>query len=55
MREKNRDPEITKSSDLTDAEFKTLAIKMLSELRRRIDECSENFNKEIKNKKWKWK
>ena len=36
-------------SNLTDAEFKTLVIKMLSKLRGSIDEFSENFNKEIKN------
>ena len=45
IREQNRDPEIMKSSNLTDAEFKTLVIKMLIEPRRRF---SENFNKEIK-------
>ena len=37
------------SSNLTDAEFKTLVIKMLNELRSRVDELSENFNKEIEN------
>ena len=26
-------------------------IKMLTELRRRMDECSENFNRDIKYKK----
>ena len=48
MREQNRDPDIMESSNLTDAEFKTLVIKMLNELRGRIDELSEKFNKEIK-------
>ena len=51
MREQNRNPEIMESSNLTDAEFKTLVIKMLSELRERIDEFSVNFNKEIKKHK----
>ena len=37
MRGQNRDPEIIKSSNLTDEEFKTLFIKMLNELRGRID------------------
>ena len=37
------------SSNLTDAEFKTLVIKMLDELRGRVDEHSENFNEEIKS------
>ena len=49
MREQNRDPRIMELSNLTDAEFKTLVIKMLSKLRGSIDEFSENFNKEIKN------
>ena len=49
MREQNRDPGIMESSNITDAEFKTLVIKMLSEHRGRIDELSENFNKEIEN------
>ena len=38
------------TSNLPDAEFKTLVIKMLNELRGRVDELSENFNKEIENK-----
>ena len=49
MREQNRDPEIMESSNLTDAKFKTLVIKMLNELMGSVDEFSENFNKEIKN------
>ena len=49
MREQNRDPEIMESSNLIDAEFKTLIINMLNELRERVDELSENLNKEIKN------
>jgi len=32
--------------NLLDEEFKVTVIKMLSELRRRTDEHSENFNKE---------
>ena len=51
MREQNRDPTIIQSSNLTDAEFKTLVIKMLNELMGSVDEFSENFNKEIKNTK----
>ena len=34
------------TSVLPDTEFKTLVIKMFSEIRGRIDELSENFNKE---------
>ena len=55
MTEKNRDPEIMESSNLTDAEFKTLVIKMLHELQGRVDELSENFNKEIKNRNGHYK
>ena len=51
MREQNRDPRIMESSNLTDAEFKTLVIKMFNELRGRLHELSENFNKEIKKHK----
>ena len=32
--------------NLPDTEFKTMIIRMLKELKRRIDEISENFNKE---------
>ena len=32
-------------SDLPDKEFKVIVIKMLTQLRRRMDELSENFNK----------
>ena len=31
-------------------EFKTLIIRMLTELGKRIDEQNENFNKELENK-----
>ena len=46
MREHNRDPDIMESSNLTDAESKTLVIKMHNEL---LVKFSENSNKEIKN------
>ena len=49
MREQNRDPGKMESSNLTDAEFKILVVKMLNELHK----FSENFNKEIKNIKMK--
>ena len=48
MSEQDREPEIMESSNLTDAEFKTLVIKMLNELMGSVDEFSENINKEIK-------
>ena len=34
-------------SNLSDAEFKTLVIRMLNEFRGRIDEFSENFSKDM--------
>lgn len=37
---------ITKISDVPDKEFKIIVIKMLTKLRRRMDEHSENCNKE---------
>ena len=36
-------------SNLPDKDFKVMVIKMLIELGRRIDEHSENFNKEMEN------
>ena len=36
-------------SNLPDKEFKIMVAVMLTELRRRMDEQSENFNKEIEN------
>ena len=51
MTEQNIDPDITESSNLTDAEFKTLVIKMLNELRRSVEELSKKFHKEVKNMK----
>lgn len=44
-----RDLNEVKLSNPTDKEFKVIVIKMLTELGRRIDEFSENFNKEIEN------
>ena len=43
------------SSNLTDAEFKTLIIKMLNEILVNIDKFSVNFSKEIKNIKMEMK
>ena len=41
----------TEISNLPDKEFKVMIIKMLTELWRRVDEHSENFNKELENRK----
>ena len=38
------------TNNLPDEEYKTLVIQMLNELKGRVDELSENFNK---NKKYK--
>ena len=42
-----------KTSNIPDIEFKTLLIRMLKELKGRIDKLSDNFNKKIKNIKMK--
>ena len=39
----------TEISNLPDKVFKVVVIKMLIELKRRMDAHSENFNKEIEN------
>ena len=52
IREHSRNPEIMESSNLNDTKFKTLVIKMLSELMGSVDEFSESFNKR-KNQKGK--
>lgn len=39
----------TEISSLLDTKFKTVVLKMLIKLRRKIDELSENLNKEIEN------
>ena len=36
-------------SNLPDKEFKVIIIKMLTKLRIRIEEHTENFNKELEN------
>ena len=53
MKEQNKTPEkeLNKMeiNNLLSTEFRTLVIRMLSELRKRVDEISENFNKETGN------
>lgn len=44
-----RDLNDKKISNLPDKEFKAVVIKMLNKLRKRMDENSENFNKEVKD------
>ena len=53
MKEQNKAPEKERNkvemSNLKDAEFKTLVIRMLNELKGRVDELSVNFNREVEN------
>ena len=53
MKEQNKtsEKELDKMemNNLPDAEFKTLVVRMFSELRERVGELSGNFNKEIEN------
>lgn len=44
-----KDLKETDIRNLPDKEFKVMAIKILTELWRRIDKHSENFNKEVEN------
>ena len=43
------------TNTLLDAEFKTLVITILKELRGRVDDLRENFNSDRKHKKWRYK
>ena len=47
--EKKKNLNETKISNFPDKEFKVMVIKMLTSLGRRMDEHSENFNKETEN------
>ena len=53
IKEQNKTPEKElnrmETSNLPDAEFKTVVIRMLNELKGRVEERSENFNKEVEN------
>ena len=53
MKEQEKTPEKMNNerevNNLSDEEFKTLVIRMLTEFRRRIEKHSENFNKELEN------
>ena len=57
MKEQNRTPEKElnkmETSILPDAEFKTLLIRMLSELRRRVADISVNSTKREDTSKWR--
>lgn len=49
VQDKNSEINNLMKQNLPDKEFKAIVIKMLTELRRRMDEHSENFNKEMEN------
>ena len=52
MREQDKTPEELSKveiSNLPNKEFKVMIIKMLKDLRRRMNENSEKFNKELEN------
>ena len=53
MKEEGKVPEEELSkvqiSSQTDKEFKAMVLKMFKELRRRMDEYNEKFNKELEN------
>ena len=51
MKEQDKTSEM-EIRNLPDKEFKVIFIKMLTELGRRMDEHSENFNKDIENIKY---
>ena len=53
MRKQRKKQLIKQINNLPDKEFKALVIRMLMELRKRIDKHSENFNKEPENIKKK--
>ena len=40
-----------KTSNIPEAELKTVVVRMLNEHRGKVDELNENFNKEIGNRK----
>lgn len=42
---KKKNPNLTEVSNFPDKEFKVMVIEMFTELRRRMEEHSENFNK----------
>ena len=46
---KKEKPKEKKTSNLPDKEFKVMVIKMLTKYRRKMEEHSENFNKEKEN------
>ena len=50
-----KNPNVIEKNNLPEKEFKVVVIKMLNELRKRIDEQKQNFNKELEDtKKNQW-
>ena len=50
-----KDHNETEINDVYDKELKVMIIKMLAKFRGRMDEQSENFNRDRKYKSTKWK
>lgn len=46
-----KNPNVTEETNLPEKEFQEVVIKMLNELRKKIDEQKQNFNKELENTK----
>lgn len=50
-----KNPNVTEKINLPEKEFQVAVIKMLNELRKKIGEQKQNFNKELENtKKNQW-
>ena len=50
-----KNPNVIEKNNLPEKEFKVVVVKMLNELRKRIDEQKQNFNKELEDtKKNQW-
>lgn len=47
IKPQKKDLKETELSDLFDKDFKIMVIKMVTDVRRRMDEQGENFNKKI--------
>ena len=47
--EKNLEKTTNETNNLPDKEFEALVIRLLTKLGKRLDEHSENFNKELEN------
>ena len=46
-----KNPNVTEETNLPEKEFQEVVIKMLNELKKKIGEQKQNFNKELENTK----